>query len=186
MTPTTAATALRTAIPDDVGTIAAIHLAAWRATHRRWVDPAQPERIGLVDRLALWSGVVAGERWPVTVAERDGALLGFIHVLPCRDDDRDGRVTVEVSELYVAPEHQRRGLGAALLARALAELPAQGFRSVSLWVGAHNHVARRFYEAHGFENDGGTKVFPRTGWDGVRYVRLVDPATRTVPERRRA
>jgi L-amino acid N-acyltransferase YncA len=168
------ATTIRHATLADVDRIAAIHVDAWRATQKKWADPTQPERISVTDRLELWQGVIVAGTWPVLVAENADVLIGFAHVLPCRDPDRDPRVTGELSAIYLAPECQRRGYGSALLSQALADLSAQGFRSASLWVGAHNHVARRFYQAHGFENDGGTKIFARTGWDGVRYVRSLE------------
>ena len=55
--------------------------------------------------------------------------------------------------LYVLPDHQGRGIGTALLARARAEAPA-----LRLWTFRRNHAARAFYERHGFtciaETDG--------------------------------
>jgi ribosomal protein S18 acetylase RimI-like enzyme len=51
-----------------------------------------------------------------------------------------------MEHLYVAPEHHRRGIGAALIERAKERRPA-GFR---LWVFQRNTGARDFYEHHGF------------------------------------
>ena len=74
----------------------------------------------------------------VWVAERDGVITGFT-ALGTRDD-------VDFMEhIYVAPGHQRRGIGSELMARAKERRPA-GFR---LWVFQGNAGARDFYEQHG-------------------------------------
>jgi GNAT superfamily N-acetyltransferase len=70
----------------------------------------------------------------VTVLEEDGDVVAFLAL--------DGDV---VDHLYVHPDHQRRGLGAALLAHA----KTQSGR-LELWVFQRNHGAIAFYEAHGF------------------------------------
>jgi len=50
-----------------------------------------------------------------------------------------------IEQLYVSPEHQRRGHGSRLLGVAKAERD-----SLALWTFETNLVARGFYEAHGF------------------------------------
>ena len=71
------------------------------------------------------------ETW---VAEADGRVVGFASL-------GDG----VLRHLYVHPDAQRRGAGAALLARAKRRRP-EGF---TFWVFQQNAGARRFYEAHG-------------------------------------
>ena len=74
----------------------------------------------------------------VWVAECDGVVTGFTAL-----GKRSG---VEFMEhLYVAPDHQRRGIGGELMERAKERRPA-GFR---LWVFQGNASARDFYERHG-------------------------------------
>jgi putative acetyltransferase len=83
---------------------------------------------------------LGGEAW---VYELDGRIVGFALV---REDDLDA--------LYVAPEAQRQGVGAALFARAQSARP-EGF---AWWVFRDNTRARRFYESLGgrflYETDG--------------------------------
>ena len=74
----------------------------------------------------------------VWLAERDGVVAGFTAL-----GTRDGVQFMQ--HLYVAPAHQRRGIGSELMARAKERLPA-GFR---LWVFQRNAGARDFYEQHG-------------------------------------
>ena len=77
-------------------------------------------------------------RMEVWVAEADGVVAGFTTL-----GTRDGVDFME--HLYVAPAHQRRGIGTALVERAKERRPA-GFR---LWVFQRNAGARDFYERHG-------------------------------------
>lgn len=62
----------------------------------------------------------------------------------------DGRLAFrgEIHELYIHPDHQRRGIGRALLARSIWTLVAHGLNPVMLWVLAQN-TARHFYASCG-------------------------------------
>ena len=72
---------------------------------------------------------------PVWLAEADGEPVGFITF-------REGWI----DHLYVHPDQQGRGVGPALLARALEDAEPR-----QLWTFQANARARRFYEARGFE-----------------------------------
>ena len=70
----------------------------------------------------------------VTVAERDGGVVGFA---AC-----DG---AELNALYVAGNHQGQGVGAALLTRLQKDASR-----LELWTFEANDGAQRFYRRHGF------------------------------------
>ncbi len=53
-----------------------------------------------------------------------------------------------LTNLYIHPDHQRRGIGSALLAQVKAYAP-EGFK---LWTFQQNEDAIRFYERHGFRS----------------------------------
>jgi GNAT superfamily N-acetyltransferase len=79
----------------------------------------------------------------VYVFEREGEVAGFSVM---NGDELDG--------FYVAPEAQRKGVGAALFRHVQEQRPERfGF-----WVFRDNARARRFYESHGarvlYETDG--------------------------------
>lgn len=75
------------------------------------------------------------------------ALVGFCRaVLVERPDDRLG----DVALLGVLPSHRGRGIGAWLLARAVATLRTRGAREVELVVDAQNRSALGLYLAAGF------------------------------------
>jgi putative acetyltransferase len=79
----------------------------------------------------------------LTIAELDGEIAGYSAVSPGW-----------LEQLYVLPQFQGSGIGAHLLARAIA-----GQASFQLWAFQKNLNARRFYEKR-----------------GLRLVRLTDGA----------
>jgi len=85
------------------------------------------------------------------VAREDGGMVGFATVEPDvgrYEGDTDRGV---VTNLYVAPDHRREGVGSALLAAAEDRLRELGARRVGLEVLAANEGARRFYRRAGYE-----------------------------------
>ncbi len=77
--------------------------------------------------------VLIGEQ-QVTLAERDGQLLGFMA-------EHEGWIT----QLYLDPDVRRAGVGTALLADAKGRNV-----ELTLWCFTANAAARAFYEKHGF------------------------------------
>lgn len=120
---------LRPGGPADCAAIAELWFASWMSS--------QPERptITRID-LAERARTELRSRWEVIVAEGDGRLLGFLALAP--DENR-------LDQLFVAPDAQRRGIGARLLNAAKQRL-ADGF-----WLSADasNKRAMSFYEKEG-------------------------------------
>jgi ribosomal protein S18 acetylase RimI-like enzyme len=63
-----------------------------------------------------------------------------------------------LGRLAVVPAEQGRGIGAALLAEAIAAAARDGARSVTLCTQAENHASRRLYERTGFKESPGRLV----------------------------
>lgn len=76
------------------------------------------------------------------VAVVDGAVVGFATLAPGAERD-----AVELEDLFVDPDHMRRGIARALIADVRSAATASGHRRVEVDGNAH---ARAFYEAVGF------------------------------------
>jgi GNAT superfamily N-acetyltransferase len=97
----------------------------------RWHEPYMPSG-ELDDEIA--AGVAF---WGV---EQDGALVGVMGIQPVRDVDL-------IRHAYVLPDHQRHGVGAALL----GQLRRRSTRRMLIGTWAAADWAVRFYCRHGFE-----------------------------------
>jgi putative acetyltransferase len=94
----------------------------------------------LVDALRPLKGNVS------LVAEEDGAVVGHVMLTVCRLDAPRSLVDVfSLSPLGVHPDHQRRGIGTALVSRALQEADAAGVPLVFL------EGSPKYYGTRGFE-----------------------------------
>lgn len=127
------ALALRAARPDDAAAIAAVIVRSRAAFVPYAPSPHDAEST------QRWVEGVLVPNGGVTVAVVEGVVVGVLAT-----STRDGARWID--QLYLAPEHVGRGLGAQLLARTLAALA----RPIRLWVFEANTGARRFYERHGF------------------------------------
>src|SRR5687768_16164969 len=117
---------VRPSHPDDGEVLARLHERCWRISYAGIADPAWVVARPFEERAADWSRWAGEEGFPMWVAELAGEVVGEIAAGASRDDDAPPR-TGEVVALYVDPDHQRRGVGAALMERAVEELRAQGF-----------------------------------------------------------
>jgi GNAT superfamily N-acetyltransferase len=130
------------------------------------------ERLATVDarqRLPMWERAIP--RGGVSVADVDGAVVGFVSVGDSRESEREG----ELYAIYVLPDAWGTGAGPALMRTAVAAL-REHYPTAILWVLAENPRARRFYEREGWVLDGGSKTEAFLGLDvtEVRYrIRLV-------------
>jgi GNAT superfamily N-acetyltransferase len=128
---------LRSAVAADVETLAEL-----RATVMR----ADLERLGRYDehrvRQRLRDSFSPHHTSIIMIGrDGDGDLAGCVTVRPAKE-----RVWLE--HFYLAPPHQGRGLGSAVLRTVLERTDAQGV-TVALNV-LRGSPARRLYERHGF------------------------------------
>ena len=139
--------ALRHARPGDLERVVAIYnqtIAGRMAT-------ADLEPVDVEQRRA-WFHDRDPARRPLWVAERDGAVAGWLSV-----NDFYGRAayaaTAEVG-VYVDEEHRRAGVATALLDHAIAQAPRLGLTTLLAFVFAHNGPSIALFERHGFESWG--------------------------------
>ncbi|MDZ7746717.1 MAG: GNAT family N-acetyltransferase [Halobacteriales archaeon] len=138
---------IRPAIPEDVDAIRDVADAAWWDTYPGTLDAAQIETA--VDRLydPEFLTEVLGERDDLLflVAERDGEVVGFGSAQQTFADE------VELFTLYVDPDHQREGVGTALLDAILETARTESIDRLRVGILSGNQRARSFFESHGFE-----------------------------------
>lgn len=139
---------LRDAAPGDFEAIAAIYAHAVRhGTASFETDP--PDVAELVRR---WRAVRAAGG-PYLVSEEDGAILGYCYAGPYRP--RPAYSSTLEDSVYIAPGQGGKGVGTALLARAIEAAEAAGFRQMVAVIGdTGNHASRRLHERLGFVHTG--------------------------------
>ncbi len=109
-----------------------------------------PEEISSADARAMSNAITsAGADDQVFIAERDGQVVGCLHVHAATDFF--GRRHAHISVIAVTAAAEGTGVGNVLVVQAEAWAQARGFTLVTLNVFAENARARRLYERHGFE-----------------------------------
>jgi len=138
---------LRPAGVDDADRIADLHADSWRRHYRGAYADSYLDGDVAADRRAVWSARLAAQAGTATtVAELDGRLVGFIHVV--FDDDAVWGSLID--NLHVAHDQHRTGVGTRLLARATEAVIGQATsNAMFLWVLRQNAAAQQFYRASG-------------------------------------
>jgi len=156
--------AIRDAREADLARIVAIYNEA--IPGRRATADTEPVA---VDSRAAWFREHTPARRPLWVAERDGAIVGWLSF-----QDFYGRpaygATAEVS-VYVSGAAQGGGIGRRLLARALERAPALGLTTLVGFIFAHNGPSVALFERHGFTRWGHLPRVARL--DGVERDLLI-------------
>jgi len=140
---------IRTARPDDAGPIADIHIATWRAAYTSMIPNSVLLGLSSAREGKYWRHAIAARSSDCAIyvaAGEDGEILGYGSAGPARPNSLP--FAGEIYTLYVAPDHQGRGLGRGLLHAMFAQLRRQGCGTAMLWVLAAN-PARFFYSAMG-------------------------------------
>lgn len=169
---------IRPAVPEDALAVARVHVQSWQAAYRgllpdEYLDALRPE-----DRAPRYDFTRASPETPYTlIAVEADEVLGFATTMPSRDESLADYG--ELSALYVAPKHWRKGIGTMLTAAAIRYLISCGYRDALLWILAGNAQAEHFYQKDGWRPDGVRRS--ETIWDitvdELRYVRrLMQPA----------
>jgi ribosomal protein S18 acetylase RimI-like enzyme len=137
------AATIRPVTPADVPGVRDVLVTTWHATYDATLGVDQVNAI-----TAAWHGQEALERQCHTpgaaflLAEIDGRVVATAYAKPRREKG------IELSQLYVHPDAQARGLGSRLLAAVLAPFPKG--TTIRLEVEPRNTRAIAFYERAGF------------------------------------
>lgn len=143
------ATAFSIAATTDFATVRALAYRIWPVSYTHFLTPAQIEN--MLDRIydpeALRAEAASGHQF--FLAQAAGHPVGYA------SSYRDGEIAW-LKKLYLLPECRGTGIGAQLLATALAHFPQA--REHRLLVNPQNHGARTFYERLGFTMAGEQRV----------------------------
>lgn len=151
---------VRVAAFEDAPALAAIGGRAWNLTYRGIVPDAVLDEwiAGAEDhwRTAFATRVpdAPSRAW---VAERTGAVLGYLTTSPAKDDwlpPPDG--AGEVTNLYLDPDVIGTGVGRLLYEHGVGDLRERGFNPLVIWAFRDNPRAGRFYERMGLQIDAET------------------------------
>ena len=161
---------IRVATLADIPAIARVARHTWKVTYAHTI--AARNRTQFLRRAyshqALRAAIKQRPGW-FFVALLGEAVVGFAHYL--RRFDAEG----ELVRIYIHPNHQRRGLGRALLAAGLRAMAAEGVGRCYVSVEAENTGARAFYERFGFRPNREYARF--LGDQLLRLVEYVAPVT---------
>jgi L-amino acid N-acyltransferase YncA len=136
---------IRPALAGDIAAITRIYAhAVEHGTASFELEP--PDEAEMARR---YRALLAG-RFPYLVAERAGLVVGYAYAGPYRARPAY-KWSVEDS-IYIAPEFHRRGIGALLLARLVADSEARGFRQMIAVIGDSAQTASiAVHSAAGFD-----------------------------------
>jgi ribosomal protein S18 acetylase RimI-like enzyme len=158
---------------EDAEAIARVRTRGWQAAYAH-VFPREALAGMPTDAAREYWGRYLSHPEPrsaIVVAEAGGSVAGFASVGPAREEDAG-----ELYAIYVDPDHWGEGLGKALIQTAEERLADAGFAEAILWVLDDNPRARRFYQAAGWMDDGGSKrdTFLGTEVNEVRYRKRLE------------
>ena len=166
---------IRPATPADVDVVVRIYVDSWNAGFGELISRAN--RIVTPELIERWRHDLAQpvpHRW--WVAEQMGSLVGFAGIGPSRDpvDPRIG----ELDTIAVDPPYWREGIGKALITIAVQHLVSAGYREAILWTVEGYEQGIAFYEAMGWNRDGGVRDKGRQ----VRFRRDLEVLTPELQE----
>ena len=169
----TAGFLVRRASPDDARAIAEVVVTGWQTAYRGILPDEFLDSLRADAREAAWREMLGRDAdggTPAWVAEGSGRVVGFVSSGPPRDEDVP-RSAAEIYAIYVLPQSWRQGLGRDLLETAVEHWQGNGAQTLVLWVFEANERARSFYEAMGWQPDGGRQelVLGGTAAFEVRY-----------------
>ena len=165
---------VRDADVADVDGLASCIVASWLEAHRHQVPRDLWEH-----RRDNWTVEVSAAAWNRTLLEIAAEAAVRSHVLVATELEMIVGLVMgtvnesgegEVDALYVAPEHQGRGVGRRLLSASFERLRAAGAENARVVVLAANAPARQFYqhmggsEAGSVEVDEDDEVLPATAY----------------------
>lgn len=138
---------LRQAGISDAASVADVYIETWREAYPGMLPDRVLVGMSRERQRNAWRHSIGDPGQSVLLAEDAGRnLIGFGSCGATRHSALP--FSGEIYTLYVAPDHQRRGVGSLLLGALLRDLRRRGHRAALVWALADN-PSRFFYEAMG-------------------------------------
>lgn len=164
---------IRQAKVGDAKGIAGVHVRTWQFSYKGQIPDFYLDSLTIEKRAKSWEKNLKslGKKVKAIVAEADGNIVGWCTYGASRDEDAT-KESGELHGIYVLPKYMGKGVGSALMDKALADLRLDGHKGATLWVLDSNTKTRKWYESRKWEVEGKTKVDQRDGFElnEVRYV----------------
>ncbi len=139
---------IRLATQADIAAIIHVARVTWEMTYNDTID-WRNRRDFLASTYrpeTLAESVTSTGQW-LYVAESADQVVGFGHFIRRYHPTQQ---RAELVNLYILPNHQRKGIGQAILETGFAALLEANITHCTASVKTTNLPARRFYERHGF------------------------------------
>lgn len=147
--------------PGDSQGIASVQKSGWLATYPSVDVGLTREDIEANDfdspkKLQQWEAKICnrGETKRIWVARRHVKIIGFS--VACKGNEKN-----ELEAIYVLPEYHGRGVGGALMNKALSWLGTK--MDIAVWLFSHNEKAINFYRKYHFRKSGKISTWPVNG-----------------------
>lgn len=151
-------------IAENAEILANILISAWRSGFQGILPDSVIEKYTQVSGVtAMFSQLLASGSGTMYLATLDGKPMGLLYWLEEQGDAR-------IEALLSIPESWGKGVGAALMERALADIKAAGYSVIHVWPFADNRRARRFYEKQGFHPSGQTRMGDTVEAEYLRHL----------------
>jgi diamine N-acetyltransferase len=166
-------TTVRRATPDDAAALAAVAAITFPlACPPHTTESAKAAFIAANLSAAAFDGYLADPERALLLAETaSGEPAGYTMIVAGEPADADvaaaitTRPTVELSKIYVHPDHHGSGLAAELIEQSVELARERGAAAVWLGVNEENARANRFYAKHGFAQVGAKKFLVGDRWE---------------------
>jgi ribosomal protein S18 acetylase RimI-like enzyme len=137
---------VRTAELEDCAAVARVQVNSYRSAYARLLPADYLASFSYEEQEQDWRDLLKVGLDTLLVAVEDGKVVGYALSRPMQTDDRP--FDCELVALHVDRDHQRRGVGRALVAATARHMQQLGCRSLGLWVMEGNPAAG-FYERLG-------------------------------------
>ena len=134
---------------DEIKGKAYVHWKAWKEAYRGLIDQnfLDCRTLEMAEQRAM---TAFHNGYKTLIAKDENRVIGFADYGAYRGDDLND--AGEVYAIYILEEYYSKGIGFALMNKALEELKEN--KQAAVWVLENNERAIRFYKRCGFDFDG--------------------------------